>query len=103
MSVYDFSTYKNSAFAESVIYTHAGIPKTIKAVVFRTSIRQATGSKSDIPINFYRMIAQIDSADIAEILTNEDSITCLDIDGATKTFRVRAIISSDPGSFKLGL
>lgn len=103
MSVYDFSIFKNSAFSETIIYTHAAVTKSISAVVFRRPAKSFSGTKSDIPINIHPIIVEIDAEDIAEVTVNEDTIVCNDVNGEEKTFRVRAIITNDPGCWKLGL
>jgi hypothetical protein len=104
VSVYEFDTFKNSSFAETVVYTPSGGAATsISAVVFRRSPKPAGSSKSDILVILYPITIQIDRTDIATVTVNEDTVTTNDINGVEKVFRVRAVISSDPGCWKLGL
>jgi hypothetical protein len=103
VSVYDFTAFKNSAFAESITYTATGqAAKVIKAVVFRKQAGTIS-AKSDVPIVYYPIVVEIDRTDITTVTENEDSIVCNDVAGSLKTFRVKKIIYSDAGCFKLGL
>ena len=101
--IVDFAAFKNSSFAETVIYTHSSIPLSISAVIFRNkSLKGVTGGKSDNPLQFYPMVAEVDRTDIAAVTENEDKITCVDEYGVSRSYRVQKILSSDPGCFKLG-
>ena len=103
MSVYDFSPFKNSPLSEPITYTSVGqAAKTIDAVVFRNQSKTVSG-KSDVPVIYFPIVVEVDRTDIALVTENEDIITCPDITGESKSFRVRKIIYSDPGCFKLGL
>jgi hypothetical protein len=103
MSIYDFAAFKNSPFGESITYTSVGqTAKVINAVVFRNQSKKSDG-KSDVPIVYYPIVVEIDRTDITTVTENEDSIVCNDIAGELKTFRVRKVIYSDAGCFKLGL
>jgi hypothetical protein len=103
MSVYDFTIFKNSAFAETIVYTPSGgSPVSIKAVVFRHGA-QKIDVRGGIPTQHYPVIVEIDRNDIASVMPQEDKITCLDICGVSKEFRVSKVLYSDVGCFKLGL
>lgn len=103
MSVYDFSTFKNSSFSEPITYTvSGGSPISIRAVVFRKQ-PGTINAKADSSIVVYPVVAEIDRADVPVVTELEDSIVCNDITGESKTFRVKKILYSDEGCFKLGL
>lgn len=101
-SVYDFDPFANSPFAETVNYTTGITAKDIKVVVFRNEISKIQ-NKTDVPVPFYKYHMYINRKDIPQIIVGEDRIVMLDNDGVSKTFRVQAIISSDPGCFKVGV
>lgn len=103
MSVYDFKTFKNSPFGESISYTPSGdVSKTINAVVFRQGPKQISAQRGG-EVQYYPLTIEIDRSDIATVTENEDKITCPDVNGASKTYRVSKILASDEGCFKLGL
>lgn len=104
MSIYNFSRFKNSKFGETITYTSSGAsPFEISAVVFRNSgLKKISGGRST-EIQQYPVTVELDTADIATVTVNEDKISCRDINGQLKTYRVSRIIYSDAGCFKLGL
>ena len=102
-NVYDFEKFSSSCFAEEIIYTPSnGSPITINAVVFRVD-KSEIKAKSDVPILHYKYIVHINRTDVAQVTENEDTITMLDNNGETRTFRVQSILDSDPGRFKVGV
>ena len=60
MSVYNFSSFKNSAFSEEIVYTPSGgAAVTIRAVVFRQGAK-AINAKSDFSIQHHPIVIEID-------------------------------------------
>ena len=103
MSIYSFNSFKGSVFSEPLTYTMSGgQPKTIRAVVFRSK-KQEFKSKSDVAITHYPITLHIDASDIPIVTVNEDEVIVADFTGVQKVYRVRGIISSDPGSYTVGL
>jgi hypothetical protein len=104
MSIYDFTVFKNCSFSEEISYTvSGGTAKTIRAVVFRKQPGTMSGSKSDIPVVYYPVVIEIDKADIPTVIELEDAVVCADATGVSKTYRVKKIMYSDAGCYKLGL
>jgi hypothetical protein len=103
MLVYDFTTFKNSAFSEEIVYTPSGgMATTIRAVVFRQGAK-GINAKADFNIQHFPIIVEIDRTDIATITEMKDTVRCADINGTVKDFAVRKLIYSDSGCFKIGL
>lgn len=104
MSIYDFATFKNSSFGETISYTPSGgVAANISAVVFRKGEQKITGKMGDQTAMYYPVVIEVDREDIDSVTVNEDIVSCDDVNGEAKSFRVRAILSSDAGCFKLGL
>lgn len=105
MSLYDFATFKNSSFGESVVYTPSGgSPATIKAVVFRREPRPLTSPvRSDIQVQVFNYRVMVDRNDVATVTENADKVEMKDMTGTTKTFRVQKILASDEGCYTLGV
>ena len=103
MSVYDFTSFKNSSFGETISYTPSGGTATsFKAVVFRRGAEKLN-IQNGIPSQHYPIVVELDTADVASVKVQEDKITCTDLNGVSKEFRVSKIMYSDAGCFKLGL
>ena len=103
MSVYDFTSFKNSSFGETISYTPSGgTAKSFRAVVFRRGAEKLS-IQNGIPSQHYPVVVELDTADIASVKVQEDIITCADLNGTSKQFRVSKIMYSDAGCFKLGL
>lgn len=103
MSVYDFSPFKNSNFAEPITYTAAGAqPLQINAVVFRHGA-QKIDPRNSAPFQCYPIIIELDRNDITTIVPQEDKVSCSDACGVTKEYRVSKVLYSDAGCFKIGL
>lgn len=103
MSVYDFTHFKTSRFAESIVYTvgSTGVSSTINAVVSRQGARGTAQQGANVI--FHPIVVHIDRADIQTVTEMKDTITTADINGTVKTFAVKKIIYSDAGCFKVGL
>lgn len=103
MSVYDFAVFKNSAFSELITYTPSGgAAVQIRAVVFRKQ-PGTSNAKADQPIVMYPLVIEIDRNDISSVKEQEDAVSCADMNGVVKSFRVKKVMYSDAGCFKLGL
>jgi hypothetical protein len=103
MSIYDFSPFKNSSFAETISYTPSGgTAVSIKAVVFRHG-SQKLAIQGGISPEYFPVIIEVDSADVPLVTTKEDVVLCKDARGETKSLRVSKILYADAGCFKLGL
>ena len=103
MSIYEFDLFKNSDFGETIIYTpKGGSPVSISAVIIRMGLAKSQLRSAENPVQFYPYHVYVDRTNIATI-TTEDTIVMTDVNGTSKTFRVQAILASDPGAFKLGV
>lgn len=104
MSIYDgaFTSAIRAGFGEQITYTVLGMqPKVINAVVFRKpNLRAKLNQKH---INIFPIELFISRADIPVVTEMSDVITMPDIAGAMTNYKIRHIIYSDPGVFKIGL
>jgi hypothetical protein len=95
-------------FAEDIVYTHAGVPNAISAIVFRDKLvlekQQGASVNQSSPARYAAEIV-IPRSDVPVVTEKADSVLIsLNYgDEPTSSFRVAAIITQDQACWQLGL